>query len=106
MTVDVERTTLTGKPNKIAEVFIMRQLVSIREANQNFSKFIQATEEGSEIIITRRGTPVACLIPYSTHLREISKKKAAARQRTLARMKKGYHLGGKRLTRDELHERR
>jgi len=84
----------------------MRQLVSIREVNQHFSKFIHATEAGHEVIITRRGTPVACLIPYSSPSRKLNKKKAAARQRTLARMKKGYHLGGTRLTRDELHERR
>ena len=83
----------------------MRQLVSIREANQHFSKFVQATEAGHEIIITRRGTPVARLIPYSASSRKLDKKKAAARQRTLDRMKKGCRLGGIRLTRDELHER-
>ncbi|HHD57353.1 MAG TPA: type II toxin-antitoxin system prevent-host-death family antitoxin [Desulfobulbaceae bacterium] len=84
----------------------MRQLASIREVNQHFSKFIHATEKGNEVIITRRGTPVACLIPFSTPWRKLDNKQDEARQRTLARMKKGYHLGGTRLTRDELHERR
>ncbi len=94
--------------NQIKRRRIIRQLVSIREVNQHFSKFIHATEEGDEVIITRRGTPVACLIPYSAPLpsRKLNTKKAEARQRTLARMKKGYHLGGTRSIRDELHERR
>ena len=82
----------------------MQQMVSIREANQQLSRYIDLLLEGQEIIITRRGHPVAKLMPY-TDGKDLDLKKDAARQRTLARMKKGYHLGGRCLTRDGLHER-
>ena len=40
----------------------MREM-SVREANQNFSKVISAAEKGETIIITKNGTPVARISP-------------------------------------------
>lgn len=36
--------------------------VSITEAKARFSALVAAAERGEEVIITRRGTPVACLV--------------------------------------------
>jgi prevent-host-death family protein len=40
----------------------MKQQISLREANQHLSRYIQAVERGDEIIITKRGKPVAKLV--------------------------------------------
>jgi prevent-host-death family protein len=37
--------------------------VSIREANQNFSRLVKEVEAGETVVITRQGKPVAELIP-------------------------------------------
>ena len=39
------------------------QLISLRDANQNFSRLIAAVERGEAFRITRRGQEVARLIP-------------------------------------------
>ena len=79
----------------------MKQQVSLREANQHFSRYIEAVERGEEIIITRRGRPVARIVkvnrlrePTAAQLRALSVIKSSAR---------ALHIG--KLTRDELHER-
>ncbi len=37
--------------------------VSIREANQNFSRLVKEVEAGQTVVITRQGKPVAQLAP-------------------------------------------
>ncbi len=39
--------------------------IGIREANRHLSRYIAAVERGEEVIITRRGRPVARLMPVS-----------------------------------------
>jgi len=39
------------------------RMVLARAANQGFSKLLQAVVEGEEVVITRRGKPVARLAP-------------------------------------------
>ena len=82
----------------------MRRLVPIREVNQHLSRYIEIAEQGDEIIITRRGQPVARLssVKFDRRLSEEQKK---ALERSLARMRKGYELGGQPFDRNELHER-
>jgi prevent-host-death family protein len=82
----------------------MKEQINIREANQHLSRYVDAVQEGAEIIITRRGVPVARLtgIQKSMGLTEAQEQ---ARKRTLARMRKGYSLGGHMPRRDVLHER-
>jgi prevent-host-death family protein len=82
----------------------MKQLVNIREANQHLSRYIDAVQEGGEVIITRRGLPVARLTGIHESA-EMTGKQVQARKRTLDRMRKGYSLGGQAPRRDALHER-
>jgi len=79
--------------------------VGAREANQRFSHYLrEVMEQGSEVVITHNGRPVARLLPLEKRSDE------KARQRSLAKLlkllKKGAPLpGGRRFTRDEMHER-
>jgi prevent-host-death family protein len=82
----------------------MKQLVNIREANQHLSRYIDAVQEGGEVIITRRGLPVARLTGIQKSA-EMTEKQKQARKRALDRMRKGYSLGGQPPRRDALHER-
>ncbi len=83
----------------------MEQQISLREANQHLSRYVKAVEQGAEILITHRGTPVARLVPVAKE-RKLSSEQLAAFKRTVARMKRGYSLGGKLPARGNLHERR
>ena len=40
----------------------MREM-SVREANQNFSRVIAAAEQGETIVVTKNGVPVASISP-------------------------------------------
>lgn len=82
----------------------MKELISIREANQHLSRYVDALKDGREIVITRRGKPVAKLVGIG-EANGLSAAQKGARNRTLARMRKGYSLGGHVVQRDALHER-
>ncbi len=75
--------------------------VSAREANQAFSRILQEAEAGAEVVITRRGKPVAVLAPFAAHR---SRERELAIERAVTLMKKGLPIGGRRFTRDEMHE--
>ena len=81
----------------------MQQRVSLREANQHLSRYVAAVERGSEVVITRRGRQVARLVPVTKEERMTDGQRAAL-ERTLARMRTGYSLGGG-VKRDELYDR-
>lgn len=76
--------------------------VSLREANQNFSACIAEVEAGESLILTRRGEPVAEIVPYTG--KKLDPRKEAARKRLLALMDAGHDWGGP-YTYDERHER-
>jgi prevent-host-death family protein len=82
----------------------MREIVSIRDANQHLSRYLERVEQGAEIIITRRGKAIARLLPIEAepHLTDAQR---AARERLRERMNRGYALGGARADREALHER-
>lgn len=80
----------------------MQQIVSLREANQHLSRYVEAVESGAEIVITRRGQPVARLVPVSARER-ITTEQRQARKRALDRMRRGYPLGGKGVDREEIY---
>ncbi|MCP5441767.1 MAG: type II toxin-antitoxin system prevent-host-death family antitoxin [Chromatiaceae bacterium] len=82
----------------------MQRQVPIREVNQHLSRYIEIAEQGEEVIITRRGRPVARLSAVKPE-RELSKAQEDALTRSLARMREGYDLGEWTFDRDELHER-
>lgn len=77
--------------------------VSAREANQHFSKLLAEVADGQEVVITRRGKPVARLSPVGTA--KDRKRREAAIKRMIAHLERGVNLGGIRATRDEMHER-
>ena len=77
--------------------------VGAREANRSFSKILREAESGKTVTITRNGRPVARLSPVGKQWKsEAEREKAIARM--MKAMKKGLHFGGRRFTRDEMHE--
>jgi prevent-host-death family protein len=82
----------------------MQEIVSIRNANQHLSRYLERVEQGTEIIITRRGKPVARLLPMESRP-PLSDAQQAARERLRERMQQGFALGGARVDRETLHER-
>ena len=77
--------------------------VSARAANQGFSKLLAEAANGAEIVITRRGKPVAKLVPVGTAKSDDERQRAIERMMKL--MRRGLDLGGRKFTRDEMHER-
>lgn len=82
----------------------MRQIISLREANQRLSQYIKRLTSDDEVIITSRGKPVARLLPIE-HSAKLTPEQQVAFDRLKTRMHHGYSLGGKKLNRDALHER-
>jgi prevent-host-death family protein len=83
----------------------MEKQVALREANQRFAQYVRAVERGEAFVITRRGRPVARLVPVETGQRVLTPEQQAARARALERMRQGWDLGGLKFNRDELYER-
>jgi prevent-host-death family protein len=82
----------------------MMRTISAREANQAFSKLLQSVAEGEEVLITRRGKPVARLAPVEAA--PTDPERQAEIDRIIARLREGVDLGPPASwTRDELHER-
>lgn len=80
------------------------QHVSLREANQHLSKYIEMAAQGSEIIVTKRGRPMARIAPIEAS-GQMSDAQKSALERTRARMRKGYSLGGEQFDREAAHAR-
>jgi prevent-host-death family protein len=76
--------------------------VSAREANQHFSKLLADVEAGDEVVITRRGRPVARLV-RETRLSPEERAKAVEELKKI--MERGVRFEGPPMTRDEMHER-
>lgn len=81
----------------------MTKTISLREANQAFSRCIREVEGGEEITITRRGEPVARLVPARRE-RVLTAEQAKARAEARAIMKEGWPLNIGRFNRDELYD--
>lgn len=78
--------------------------VSAREANQSFSRLLGEVEGGNDVIITRRGKPVAVLSAYREPA--MTPERQAAVARAIALLDNAPRLGtARRFTRDEMHER-
>lgn len=82
----------------------MELRASLREMNQQLSHFVDVVERGGEVVITRRGRPIARLVPIEQE-RQLSAEQRAALERSLGRMNKGYSLGGQMPSKDEIHGR-
>jgi prevent-host-death family protein len=79
--------------------------VTVREANQGFSELLAQVELGAEVLITKRGRPVAVLSPYQPPA--MTPECEAAIARAIALMEEGLPWGEdlKPFSRDEMHER-
>jgi prevent-host-death family protein len=80
----------------------MDQRVSMREIKQRLARYVRAAEDGERIVITRRGEPVALLLPLPWQEKPLDAAQEAALRRLLSQR---YHLGGRAASRVELHER-
>ena len=78
--------------------------VSLTTANQEFSRLIKEVGHGKGFLITRRGQPIAKLIPHTVD-RSDDPGWAADYQQMMNRLEKGASLGGLRIKREELYER-
>lgn len=78
--------------------------VSATEANRSFAKLLGDVKKGETVVITSHGTPVAHLVPPAAANDELAARRAAARERLMARLRSqpAMDLGG--WTRDELYE--
>ena len=82
----------------------MQRQIPIREVNQHLSRYIESVEKGEEIIITKRGKPVA-LLSSAPSFKEKTSEQIVALERMRIKMRKGYSLGGEPFDRDKVHER-
>jgi len=77
--------------------------MSARDANQGFSELLSRAANGERVVITRRGQPVAELIPYGSAPDRTESD--AAWSRLLQVLNQGEHLGGEPFDRDSLYDR-
>jgi prevent-host-death family protein len=82
--------------------------VTAREANQQFSKLLQRAVSGEEVVITKRGRPVAKLVPIADAKAQAdAEAKEKQRREFIAWLRSGALRGGKVVdwARDELYNR-
>jgi prevent-host-death family protein len=82
----------------------MTKTLTLRDANQNFSRCIREVESGEEFVIMRNGKPVARLTPVS-NLRVLTEKQKEALSHFREVVREGWSLNSGPLDRDALHER-
>lgn len=85
-------------------MWAMTKVLTLREANQSFSRCIREVEGGEEFVITRNGTPVARLTPARPQ-RVLTERQRAALRRLQEITAEGWPIGAGPLDRDALHER-
>ena len=73
-------------------------------ANQEFSRLIRDVERGEGVLITRRGRPIAKLMPHSAD-KTADPEWAAAYRRMMGLLQEGASLGGLKIGREELYDR-
>lgn len=84
----------------------MRYTIGLREANHHLAKHVKAVEEGHEVIITRRGQPVARLTGDLKVDRTKDSEWQAAYQRMVRLMENAPKTGGVlKWSRDEIYDR-
>jgi prevent-host-death family protein len=78
--------------------------VTAREANQNFARLLSSVEAGDQVVISKRGRPVAVISPYraeQTAAREAATAEFLAVLREPLISAKDFRT----FSRDEMHER-
>ena len=79
--------------------------VSLMTANQEFSRLIKEVEGGEGFVITRRGQPIAKLVPHTAADGTVDVERKAAYQRMMERLEDGASLRGLRVDRESLYDR-
>jgi prevent-host-death family protein len=79
----------------------MASSISAADANRDFSKLLRTVRDGSTVVITSHGKPVAKIIPFTTEDRV----RAAAKKILMARLRAQPAINVGRWTRDEIYER-
>ena len=79
--------------------------VSARHANQRFSELLSQVESGREVIIMKRGRPVAVLRPYRAPV--MTRERSRAIRRAIEVTEKGLVWGDalRAYRRDKMHEK-
>jgi antitoxin (DNA-binding transcriptional repressor) of toxin-antitoxin stability system len=79
--------------------------VSARQANHEFSELLSRVERGEEVLITKRGKPIAVLSRYRAP--PLTPERQAAIDHAIEVMTRGLKWGAvlRAFTRDEMHER-
>lgn len=83
----------------------MAEIVTLRDANQHFAKYVKAVSEGREFVITRRGVPVAKLAPL-VEGSGLTDEQQVTRERVRRRMTEGWVMEGHPPSRDEIYAER
>ena len=78
--------------------------VSAREANQTFSELLSQVESGEEILITKRGQPVAVLSPHRPPAMTPERQNAIDHAIKVMRQGLPWPGGFRTFNRDEMHE--
>lgn len=78
--------------------------ISLTIASKEFSELVKEVEEGESFVITRRGRPIAKLIPHCAD-RMAGPEWVAAYRRMMAFLDEGARLGGLRANREEIYDR-
>jgi prevent-host-death family protein len=78
--------------------------VSAREANQAFSELLSQVESGEEILITKRGRPVAVLSPHRPPAMTPERQNAIDHAIKVMRQGLPWPGGFRTFNRDEMHE--
>lgn len=86
----------------------MAEKISLREANQRFAQIVRAVEGGAEYVVTRRGEPVARIVPAQPAKRVLTPEQRAALARLRRAMDHGYTSppDAEPFDRAKLHERK
>ena len=72
----------------------MEHRISVREANLRLSRYLEEVAGGDEVVITKRGQPIARLVPARPKRTKLTATQAAALRRMRAALRKGIDLGG------------
>jgi prevent-host-death family protein len=83
----------------------MTETISLREANQRFARLVRRVEEGEEFVVTRRGQPVARIIPAVRGRTVLTPEQAEALASLDTIAAEGWQSDDAPLDRDALHER-
>ena len=85
----------------------MAKTVSLRDAHQKFAQLVREVEQRREpVIVTRRGEPVVEIIPARQGRRRLTPEQQRALDEMFALVHRNkLYSRGRRLRRDQLHER-